>query len=239
MPITDDNGQNVFGTLKNRASNALPTFSLASGFSNSREKTIVADNGRVTKNDSSQFSQNPADRSRAIETMEGSKSPLDRRRSNSSPADPTRYSLRQRAVNLKDSAWLDLRTRASNLELPKFAAFQFSLPFSDSSPSVTPTRDEWQSQHESDTFSLTSLEAESLTVRKKTENNRLRGLLEGLPRIGLPGSSAAEPAFAGLDRTKSTNIIVLGGYRGSILRSADDRRMLWIPVKVGLGIRKV
>lgn len=36
------------------------------------------------------------------------------------------------------------------------------------------------------------------------------------------------------------DVVVLGGYRGSILRSAQPpHRQLWVPVKVGLNIRKV
>ena len=36
------------------------------------------------------------------------------------------------------------------------------------------------------------------------------------------------------------DVVVLGGYRGSILRSAEPpHRQLWVPVKVGLNIRKV
>lgn len=46
-----------------------------------------------------------------------------------------------------------------------------------------------------------------------------------------------------LDRALETltgDVIVLGGYRGSILRSAKPpHRQLWVPVKVGLNIRKV
>jgi pimeloyl-ACP methyl ester carboxylesterase len=36
------------------------------------------------------------------------------------------------------------------------------------------------------------------------------------------------------------DVVVMGGYRGSILRSAEPpNRQLWVPVKVGLNIRKV
>ncbi|SMR47136.1 unnamed protein product [Zymoseptoria tritici ST99CH_3D1] len=35
------------------------------------------------------------------------------------------------------------------------------------------------------------------------------------------------------------DVVVLGGYRGSILRSTETGRQVWIPVKVGLNIRKV
>ncbi|KAI4795195.1 hypothetical protein E4T44_12368, partial [Aureobasidium sp. EXF-8845] len=36
------------------------------------------------------------------------------------------------------------------------------------------------------------------------------------------------------------DVVVLGGYRGSILRSAEPpHRQLWAPIKVGLNVRKV
>ncbi|KAI0430482.1 hypothetical protein F5Y09DRAFT_307619 [Xylaria sp. FL1042] len=35
------------------------------------------------------------------------------------------------------------------------------------------------------------------------------------------------------------DIVVMGGYRGSILRSARTKRQVWVPVKLGLNIRKV
>jgi hypothetical protein len=34
------------------------------------------------------------------------------------------------------------------------------------------------------------------------------------------------------------NVVVLGGYRGSILRDAKSGKRLWIPLRVGLGMRK-
>ncbi|KAI1277593.1 hypothetical protein F5Y07DRAFT_362275 [Xylaria sp. FL0933] len=35
------------------------------------------------------------------------------------------------------------------------------------------------------------------------------------------------------------DIVVMGGYRGSILRSTRTKRQVWVPVKLGLNIRKV
>ncbi|KAI1469564.1 uncharacterized protein F4812DRAFT_334940 [Daldinia caldariorum] len=35
------------------------------------------------------------------------------------------------------------------------------------------------------------------------------------------------------------DIVIMGGYRGSILRSTRTNRQVWVPVKVGLNIRKV
>lgn len=35
------------------------------------------------------------------------------------------------------------------------------------------------------------------------------------------------------------DVVIMGGYRGSILRSTKSKRQVWVPVKVGLNIRKV
>ena len=44
-----------------------------------------------------------------------------------------------------------------------------------------------------------------------------------------------DAAFARLSGT----IVLLGGYRGSVLRDAVDGRRLWVPLKVGLNWREV
>ncbi len=35
------------------------------------------------------------------------------------------------------------------------------------------------------------------------------------------------------------DVVIMGGYRGSILRSTETHKQVWIPIKVGLNIRKV
>ncbi len=54
------------------------------------------------------------------------------------------------------------------------------------------------------------------------------------------GRGASHPNFShALDQLEG-DIVVLGGYRGSILRSAEPpHRQIWVPVKVGLNLRKV
>ncbi|KAK3057551.1 hypothetical protein LTR09_001735 [Extremus antarcticus] len=54
------------------------------------------------------------------------------------------------------------------------------------------------------------------------------------------GKAASHPHFThALDQLEG-DVVVLGGYRGSILRSAEPpHRQVWVPVKVGLNIRKV
>jgi len=56
------------------------------------------------------------------------------------------------------------------------------------------------------------------------------------PVVEGPNEGHLERAMADL----TGDIVIMGGYRGSILRSAKPpHRQLWVPVKVGLNIRKV
>ncbi|TGJ79799.1 hypothetical protein E0Z10_g8976 [Xylaria hypoxylon] len=55
-------------------------------------------------------------------------------------------------------------------------------------------------------------------------------------------NEAKESNLSELDRALESltgDVVVMGGYRGSILRSTRTRRQVWVPVKVGLNIRKV
>ncbi|TKY86109.1 hypothetical protein EX895_004934 [Sporisorium graminicola] len=36
----------------------------------------------------------------------------------------------------------------------------------------------------------------------------------------------------------SGNVVLMGGYRGSVLRDAETSMMMWIPIKVGVGLRR-
>lgn len=107
-------------------------------------------------------------------------------------------------------------------------------------------------------------------VRSKSDTNVVPDILggparkTGLPDIqghllapGVIGAAAAAPEAAiesskpvsegsnhhFLDEAMETltgDVVILGGYRGSVLRSAKPpHRQLWVPVKVGLNIRKV
>jgi hypothetical protein len=58
---------------------------------------------------------------------------------------------------------------------------------------------------------------------------------------GMSSSSAAtHPHFTRALQELKGDLVILGGYRGSILRSAEaPHRQLWVPIKVGLNLRKV
>lgn len=54
------------------------------------------------------------------------------------------------------------------------------------------------------------------------------------------GSTQTQPYFDEALENLTGDIVIMGGYRGSILRSAKPpHRQLWVPVKVGLNIRRV
>ncbi|KAF2247238.1 hypothetical protein BU26DRAFT_344747 [Trematosphaeria pertusa] len=53
-------------------------------------------------------------------------------------------------------------------------------------------------------------------------------------------SAATHPYFTRALQDLEGDLVLLGGYRGSILRSAEPpNRQLWVPLKVGLNLRKV
>ncbi|KAI1504284.1 hypothetical protein F5X99DRAFT_373114 [Biscogniauxia marginata] len=56
------------------------------------------------------------------------------------------------------------------------------------------------------------------------------------------GQDLKDGGLSDLDRALGSltgDVVVMGGYRGSILRSTKTNRQVWVPVKVGLNIRKV
>lgn len=234
------NPPRVFDNFRSRASNVIPSFNFS--VAGLRDRAFKSPARKDIDIDRTTIDEESARPSRSAET---SLPALNRLRSRSTPAESPYQSRRRRAILLRDSTLSDLRARANAFDLSRLPSFHFSLPFSDSNP--PPPRNRGNTvdniisiQTDTDNASITSLEFESLATKAKAQNNRLRGLIEGLPRLGIPGMNPVEQPFAGLSElTKDLNIVVLGGYRGSILRSAEDNRMLWIPVKVGLGIRKV
>ena len=58
--------------------------------------------------------------------------------------------------------------------------------------------------------------------------------------VDMGSSPVTHPYFSAALKELEGDLVVLGGYRGSILRSAEPpHRQLWVPIKVGLNLRKV
>ncbi|CUS12496.1 unnamed protein product [Tuber aestivum] len=86
------------------------------------------------------------------------------------------------------------------------------------------------------TFSTTSSLGDDSRFSHITKNPsvRIRAIVDGLPVYTPP-----TPALEALGSVQG-DVVVLGGYRGSVLRDLSmNNRRVWIPLKVGLNLRKV
>ncbi|KAK9380961.1 uncharacterized protein V2V93DRAFT_370026 [Kockiozyma suomiensis] len=70
------------------------------------------------------------------------------------------------------------------------------------------------------------------------DNSRLRAVKETL-RTSMSMDQLFSTPKDGFPEDLTGDVVILGGYRGSILRDAKTRRRVWIPIKVGLNIRKI
>jgi hypothetical protein len=110
-------------------------------------------------------------------------------------------------------------------------------------------------------FNINFLNSNSVPARLKSESDLASDILPtgtkkkpmiAAPAVGPGMNGATEPEFVRsanegssanfLDRAMNSltgDVVIMGGYRGSILRSTKTNRQVWVPVKVGLNIRKV
>ena len=167
----------------------------------------------------------------------------------SSLGDDTRFENHHEQVNSRVKAIRDsLQDRSSfrmpqmpNLpSMPRVPSFSFGMNFLNAGNA--PAR--WRS----DADVLPDILQETIVKRKSIISSPVIG--SGM--TGAAGSKpdavkeTAQPALESntkyLDRAMDSlvgDIVIMGGYRGSILRSAKTKRQVWVPVKVGLNIRKV
>ncbi|TVY88294.1 Uncharacterized protein LAWI1_G008763 [Lachnellula willkommii] len=168
----------------------------------------------------------------------------------SSLGDDTRFESQHDQVNSRVKAIRDSLQDRSSFKMPQ-------LPSIPSMPRVS-----------SFSFYKSFLNANNVPPRWRPDTDILPGILPGTitkkkpsaaitqPTVvsGMVGAAASQPEAAidtarplgdgssALDRAMETltgDVVMMGGYRGSILRSAKTHRQVWVPVKVGLNIRKV
>lgn len=96
-----------------------------------------------------------------------------------------------------------------------------------------------------------SLKGSSISSSRKPTPSPLnlsRATIDNAKKSPRPGGSAGmtsanaaqHPFFTKAVQDLKGDVVILGGYRGSILRSAEPpHRQLWVPIKVGLNLRKV
>ncbi|KAF2744686.1 hypothetical protein M011DRAFT_164317 [Sporormia fimetaria CBS 119925] len=149
----------------------------------------------------------------------------------SSLGDDTRFEHVQAQVNsrmkaIKDS-WQDANFKLPSL--PTIPSFGFSGREDSSSVSTN---------NRSSSFRVSFLpSASSLSKSASTKTSKTKTTSADAPSTS---SSNAYPFFTKALQELTGDVVVLGGYRGSILRSAEPpHRQLWVPIKVGLNLRKV
>jgi len=154
----------------------------------------------------------------------------------SSLGDDTRFESVQEQVNsrlkaIRDS-WQDANFKLPSPSFPTFNLGSSTELFKIRNGNTTyKTREGDQTlvPRTNSRSNLTALESRRNSVRKKGP----------LPRSG-DTDTEPHPFFAQALQELEGDVVVLGGYRGSVLRSAEPpHRQLWVPIKVGLNLRKV
>lgn len=150
--------------------------------------------------------------------------------------DDSRWENVQDQVNSRFKAIVD-SLQDSNIKLPSLP----NINFSGFRPDFTRNR-AWSESKKpnSDGDSITnggSTRHNSLgDTNSRLQNNTFSNGSNVAPRSPKLVPSLLEQALDQL----TGDLVVMGGYRGSVLRSAKaPHRQLWVPVKVGLNIRKV
>ncbi len=169
----------------------------------------------------------------------------------SSLGDDTRFENHREMVNSRVKAIRDSLQDRSGFRLPampsmpRVPSFSFAMNFAFNMNSGS-TPNTW------------SANADSVgDITPGNTEKKLGSLLNSAVATGMVGASVSRPEVATdsvrpiaealsegyLERAMADltgDIVIMGGYRGSILRSAKPpHRQLWVPVKVGLNIRKV
>jgi pimeloyl-ACP methyl ester carboxylesterase len=173
----------------------------------------------------------------------------------SSLGDDTRFENHTEMINsrikairdsLQDRSSFRLPSMPSLPNLPSMPSFNFSMNFAFN---LNPGSNIVRSKADAD--SIEGIIPNNNTRKKPSVTSNL-AVTPGMAGASIPrpgaAVEAARPTIEGpntgfLDRALAKltgDIVIMGGYRGSILRSAKPpHRQLWVPVKVGLNIRKV
>ena len=161
----------------------------------------------------------------------------------SSLGDDTRFEKVQEQVNnrmkaIKDS-WQD-----SSIRMPSFPAFS-NINFDSFKPDfafsgkASQQRQPGINGRPSDTYRKGSGVGVLSPTPQDTQSD---AKATGNSFVGGPTKKSAltHPHFSKTCADLEGDLVILGGYRGSILRSAEPpHQQLWVPIKVGLNIRKV
>lgn len=167
---------------------------------------------------------------------------LYRSRSLYSLGDDSRFEHVQEQVNsrlkaIKDS-WQDANFKLSVPSLPNFS-FGARDDFFRSKNGVSTPREATGNNSNSLRVSFLANVSSSSSRRSSAKPSKTKA--PSSEPIGTSSNYAAShPFFTKALQEMEGDLVILGGYRGSVLRSAEPpNRQLWAPIKIGLNLRQV
>ncbi|KAL8654544.1 MAG: hypothetical protein Q9226_003398 [Calogaya cf. arnoldii] len=214
--------------------------------SRARSVDPVADASNPTPGAESSFSQATEDRDTPPITLKRSMSDQSlavRRASSlgSSLGDDTRWENVQRMVNSRTKAIAD-SLQDSSIRLPSLPNVNlgslrpdFLRGWAATETTRTPQMNRWSGSSAAAFHGSSHEQSGNIQANLRPQKVAVDGL-----QAPKASSKVVNPCFTQALESLTGDIVIMGGYRGSILRSAKPpHRQLWVPVKVGLNIRKV
>ncbi|KAI4274959.1 MAG: hypothetical protein L6R38_005992 [Xanthoria sp. 2 TBL-2021] len=159
----------------------------------------------------------------------------------SSLGDDTQWENVQKVVNSRTKAIAD-SLQDSNIRLPSLPSVNFGSLRPDflrgraaSDTSRSPQLNRWSGSFPAAFHSSPHYQNGNLQANLRPQKIAVDSL-----QASKTSPKAVNPHFTQALESLTGDIVIMGGYRGSILRSAKPpHRQLWVPVKVGLNMRKV
>lgn len=151
----------------------------------------------------------------------------------SSLGDDSRWDHVHGQVNSRMKALKDT-LQDSSIKLPSLPTINFSALRPEFTQRRSASGPKSQTISEGAVVKSTSVDCETMNVASQSSS----------PKSGTkPSKKSPKPSHPHLHDALehlTGDVVILGGYRGSILRSAEPpHRQLWVPFKVGLNVRKV
>ncbi|KHO00813.1 uncharacterized protein MAM_01591 [Metarhizium album ARSEF 1941] len=138
----------------------------------------------------------------------------------SSLGDDNRFSDVREMVNIRFMAIKDSLPEVPNFKMPSFPRLQAASRMSSISLN-----------------GLFSSQTEETTLNRKRPD--VVGDLSTSQSSPIPLKASSSPTIDGVLEDLTGDLVILGGYRGSVLRSAEPpHQQLWAPVKLGFNMRK-
>ncbi|KAE9379155.1 hypothetical protein N431DRAFT_434165 [Stipitochalara longipes BDJ] len=167
----------------------------------------------------------------------------------SSLGDDTRFEKHTEQVNSRVKAIRDSLQDRSSFRMPQMPSmpsmkqipsFGFNMNF------LTSTNTPWRNYTDMTSEVLPTAISKKFpdTVTKPAIAPGMIGAAISRPEAAIESAipmteGSASTAFDRALEQLTGDVVIMGGYRGSILRSTKTKRQVWVPVKVGLNIRKV